>query len=58
MELNNVIAAIVRAFDFSLDPNYDPDTYIPNIRDAVISTRAYLPVVLKPRDQAGKTVAA
>lgn len=58
MELNNVIAAVVRAFDFSLAPNYDPDTYIPSIKDSVISTRAYLPVVLKPRDQTGKIAAA
>jgi cytochrome P450 family 628 len=49
MELCNVIAALTRAFDMELDPKYDPALYLPSIKDAVISSRAYLPVVLKPR---------
>ena len=49
MELCNVISALIIAFNMSLDPKYDPASYKPSIRDAVISSRAYLPVVLKDR---------
>lgn len=49
MELCNVIAALTRAFDMELDPKYDPASYLPSIKDAVISSRAYVPVVLNPR---------
>ncbi|OCK85373.1 cytochrome P450 [Lepidopterella palustris CBS 459.81] len=51
MELCNVVAAFIRAFDMELDPKYDVSSYIPSLKDAVISSRAYLPVVLKPREQ-------
>jgi hypothetical protein len=49
MELCNVIAALTRAFDMELNPKYDSASYLPSIKDAVISSRAYVPVVLNPR---------
>jgi cytochrome P450 len=49
MELCGVIAALTMAFDMELDPKYDSASYLPSIKDAVISSRAYVPVVLNPR---------
>jgi cytochrome P450 len=49
MEFCNVIAALTRTFDMELGPKYDPSFYLPSIMDTIISSRAYLPVVLKPR---------
>ncbi|OCK75223.1 cytochrome P450, partial [Lepidopterella palustris CBS 459.81] len=49
LELCDVIAAVVKAFDMEFAPGYDPSTYETSIKDSVISTRAYLPVILTPR---------
>jgi hypothetical protein len=49
MELCNVIAALTRAFDMELDQKYDPASRLPSIKHAVISSRAYVPVVCTPR---------
>jgi len=49
VELNDVIAAMVRAFDMSFAPGYDPSSYERSIKDSVISSRAFLPVILKSR---------
>jgi cytochrome P450 len=50
MELNNVIAAVVRNFDMEFDPKYDVESYEGSIKDANISSRAHLPVALKRRN--------
>jgi hypothetical protein len=47
--LCDVTAAMIRAFDMSFDPKYNVSSYETSIRESVISTRAYLPVVLKER---------
>ncbi|KAI9743076.1 MAG: hypothetical protein M1818_003371 [Claussenomyces sp. TS43310] len=49
MELCDVIATIVKTFDIELDPKYDISSYETSIKDAIISTRAHLPVILKAR---------
>jgi cytochrome P450 family 628 len=49
MELCDVTAALLRAFDMSFAPDYDPSTYAMSIKDAVISSRVRVPVVLSPR---------
>jgi cytochrome P450 len=51
MELAAVTAGLIRAFDMALDPKYDSSSYIPSVRDNVISSRVYLPMVVKPRAQ-------
>jgi len=50
MELCDVIAAVVKRFEMSFAPGYDPAGYETSIKDSVISTRAHLPVVLTPRE--------
>jgi len=47
VELCDVTAAMIRAFDMSFDSKYNVSSYETSISDSVISTRAYLPVVQK-----------
>ena len=49
MELCNVTAAMIRAFDIEFAPDYNISSYERSIRDSVISSRARLPVILKAR---------
>ncbi|MCJ1302888.1 hypothetical protein MMC08_005693, partial [Hypocenomyce scalaris] len=49
VELQDVTASVVRAFDMEFAPGYDISSYETSIKDKVISTRAYLPVILKAR---------
>jgi cytochrome P450 len=51
LELCDVIAAVVRKFDMRFAEGYDPSGYEKSIKDSVISTRAYLPLVLTPREE-------
>ena len=49
IELLDVTAAMVRAFEIKFAPGYDVRSYETSIKDKVISTRAYLPVILTAR---------
>lgn len=49
VELFDFTAAMVQAFDMEFDPAYDVSSYEKSIKDVVISTRVYLPVILKAR---------
>jgi hypothetical protein len=49
VELCDVTAALVRNFDMSFAPGYDPSTYEHSMNDSVISSRAHLPLILKNR---------
>ncbi|KAF2802071.1 cytochrome P450 [Mytilinidion resinicola] len=50
MELCDVTAALVRAFDMKFAPDYDPSTYADAIKDSVISSRVKLPLLITPRN--------